>query len=277
MQPHCDHAEKCLRASMARLDTLSADLTGCDSYSRKHLRRSAAASQDSHEDIGVNDDSLTGISLEELQRLKKDGYEVFAKQTNKKSGSAAGNKALKRKNKNSPMMMSTKFRIPRYRQVVDTKDTIRQVGIDPRFEDLSGEFNEHFFYEGYGFLDDMRDEEIRAMKKSHVKKGIHAREKNELTAEITRLQQVRARSLRSRHARKARAKHNKTNRERLKAGQRAFFPKKRQLREEASKLQYEDLKAKGGSKAVQTKLRRIREKKRRKANKKQRHQMPRSR
>ena len=81
------------------------------------------------------------------------------------------------------------------------------------------------------------------------------------------------------------------------AGGRAFFPKKRQLREESIKLQYDDLKvtirtrlclsgermavvvaqAKGGAKAVQTKLRRLREKKRRKLNKKRRAQMPRSR
>ena len=36
--------------------------------------------QDSHVET---DDSLANISLEELQQLKKDGYEKFAKQTNK--------------------------------------------------------------------------------------------------------------------------------------------------------------------------------------------------
>ena len=49
--------------------------------SAKHKKKSAAvASGDNPEET---DDSLANISLEELQRLKKDGYEAFTKPTNK--------------------------------------------------------------------------------------------------------------------------------------------------------------------------------------------------
>lgn len=51
---------------------------------------------------------------------------------------------------------AAQFRVSRYREVVDAQDAICRVGLDPRFEDLSGDFNEHTFHEGYGFLDEMR-------------------------------------------------------------------------------------------------------------------------
>jgi len=88
--------------------------------------------------------------LEEKQCVKrKAAVESFSAERKKF-------KQLKRDNTNRPVEMSSKAVAPRLRSIVPVKN---QVVRDPRYDDLSGKFNETYFKQGYGFLSDIRQRE----------------------------------------------------------------------------------------------------------------------
>ena len=59
--------------------------------------------------------------------------------------------------------MSAKIRVPFLRQVVPIS---KKVARDPRFDDLSGEYNPEVFDKTYQFLDDIRarEKEVSSMR-----------------------------------------------------------------------------------------------------------------
>ncbi|XP_017894095.1 PREDICTED: ribosomal RNA processing protein 36 homolog isoform X3 [Capra hircus] len=73
--------------------------------------------------------------------------------------------------KHRPLEMSAKVRVPFLRQVVPIS---KKVARDPRFDDLSGEYNPEVFDKTYQFLDD-----IRAREKELVKKQLKKRRSGE--------------------------------------------------------------------------------------------------
>lgn len=54
--------------------------------------------------------------------------------------------------------MSSKRPVSRYREVVHVP---KKTGLDPRFERISGKFNEDLFMKTYAFVSEKRKEEIR--------------------------------------------------------------------------------------------------------------------
>ncbi|KAJ2827445.1 rRNA biogenesis protein rrp36, partial [Coemansia furcata] len=102
---------------------------------------------------------LSGGRFGEESDSESDSDDSAPETTSTKSGK--GKKDLHRDNRKKPAMMSSKRPVSRFRQVVDiAKPQTR----DPRFDNLSGHFNEDLYEKSYGFLDKQQEEEIESLK-----------------------------------------------------------------------------------------------------------------
>ncbi|XP_031848706.1 ribosomal RNA processing protein 36 homolog [Nomia melanderi] len=123
----------------------------------------------SDEEVGLLDEEkdkdqikaeLSEMSFEDLQKLKeKLGTKVY-------NEAVFGPKRLrkvefKRENKNRPREMSSKKPVPRFREVVQLKKHIPR---DPRFDSLCGTFNPKIFKKAYGFLSDVKKDDIKKLR-----------------------------------------------------------------------------------------------------------------
>ncbi|XP_076659784.1 ribosomal RNA processing protein 36 homolog [Halictus rubicundus] len=104
---------------------------------------------------------LSQMSFEDLQKLKE------------KLGTKVYNEALfgpkkvrkvefKRENKNRPREMSARKPVSRFREIVHAKKSIPR---DPRFDSLCGTFNPKEFKKAYGFLSEVKETDIKKLKK----------------------------------------------------------------------------------------------------------------
>lgn len=105
---------------------------------------------------------LSAMSFEELQSLKeKIGLKMYKEAVfgldRKKS-----NRHFTRDNKNRPRELSAKHQVPVYREVFQAKRKVQQ---DPRFNAMSGNFNERDFRESYSFVNDIRAKERQELAK----------------------------------------------------------------------------------------------------------------
>ena len=108
---------------------------------------------------------LKSMSSEELARLKHQLRSVVAQSRDLIP------QVCKRKNRNHPREVSSKFR--------ERPQRTKIVRRDPRFEEECGSFNEKQFQEDYKFLEDLREQEMKALKKK-LKKEDDPKEKLKL-------------------------------------------------------------------------------------------------
>ena len=74
-------------------------------------------------------------------------------------------KVFPRLSKHAPAETTSKKPVKRFRQVIETHTrTIR----DPRFDKLSGKFNEGLFESSYGFINDYEKKEVELLRKQVV-------------------------------------------------------------------------------------------------------------
>lgn len=104
---------------------------------------------------------LSHISFEELQKLKeKLGTKVynsaFFGDRKPKEGK------FKRENKNRPREESSKKQVSRFREIIPVKKKIIR---DPRFDSLCGTFNEKAFKNSYSFLTEVKENDLKNLKK----------------------------------------------------------------------------------------------------------------
>lgn len=69
-------------------------------------------------------------------------------------------KSFKRLNKNRPQEVSSKKPASVFRPVFQTQKIER---IDPRFSNAFGEYKPEFFTKSYGFIDEMRENEVKLL------------------------------------------------------------------------------------------------------------------
>ncbi|KAI8484757.1 rRNA biogenesis protein rrp36 [Branchiostoma belcheri] len=106
---------------------------------------------------------LSTMSFEDIQRLRdKIGTKTYNQALHGSNSKRDQSKVFKRVNKNRPVEMSSKIPPPRIRQVVPVKKKIHR---DPRFDDLSGEYDEKIFEKSYSFLDPMKAREKKYLEK----------------------------------------------------------------------------------------------------------------
>ncbi|GFR69044.1 ribosomal RNA processing protein 36 [Elysia marginata] len=95
---------------------------------------------------------MSHVPLSELKAMQdKLGLKAFNKLKTGGSSSRTSTTSFKRDNKNRPSELSARRPVPRNTPVAKAKTTR-----DPRFDDLSGEYNEKIFTNTYGFLSDVK-------------------------------------------------------------------------------------------------------------------------
>lgn len=100
---------------------------------------------------------LADVTFEELQKARSDGSHLVYKKSNQE-------KIGGRANKNRPMEASSKKPVGRFREVIQVP---KKVARDPRFESLSGTFDDKGFRSRYSFLfkDYLPDEKEKLQQK----------------------------------------------------------------------------------------------------------------
>jgi len=218
---------------------------------------------DEDDDDGVERGQLSDISFGELQKLrdtvglKKYNEAVFGKRTllssrdDDTSGQGAKRKVItktheedgekKKKMKSEPEEVSSKKQKGKPRNVVEN---VRRRHRDPRFDNLSGKFNEDLFEKSYSFVEDMKKEELKTVKKQ-FKKVKNQEKKSSLHKLLQRMEeQEKVNDL------KAKRKESEKKRKREEfsgraAGKKVFYMKKNDARKLELVDEYKKLKASG--------------------------------
>ncbi|CAE1267252.1 RRP36 [Acanthosepion pharaonis] len=164
---------------------------------------------------------LSEMTFEELQKFKdKVGINMFNKIYHK-SGKAK-KKKFQRENKNRPMEMSSKKPVSRHRNVIPVPKKIIR---DPRFDNLSGEYNEQFFQKAYSFIDDVKEKEKRILKKK-LKKTKDPKKQEKLHYILTRMEQQKLASEQDKKQKTLEHKWRSEEKEMIQQGKKPYFLKK---------------------------------------------------
>ncbi|XP_067609014.1 kelch domain-containing protein 3 isoform X2 [Pseudorca crassidens] len=219
-----------------------------------------------HSDLHILDFSTSHMSFEELLELQSQVGTKTYKQlvtgnsTKKQSFRPPVQKACVA-DKHRPLEMSAKVRVPFLRQVVPVS---KKVARDPRFDDLSGEYNPEVFDKTYQFLND-----IRAREKDLVKKQLKKRRSGEEREKLQQLlQQMEQQEMAQQERKRQQELHLALKQERraqAQQGHRPYFLKKSEQRQLVLAEKFKELKR---SKKLESFLSR---KRRRNAGKDRRH------
>lgn len=204
---------------------------------------------------------LSDISFGELQKLKetvglkKYNEAVFGKKAeNDEVDDGGGNKRkdLKRKltnekvdgekkKKSEPEEMSSKKQKGKPRNVVEN---VKRRHRDPRFDNLSGTFNDDMFQKSYSFVDEMKKDELKMVKKQ-FKKARNKEEKSSLHKLLQRMEeQEKVNELKAKRKENEK-KRKKEEYEARSAGKKVFYLKKKEAKKLELLDQYKKLKESG--------------------------------
>ncbi|XP_058410325.1 kelch domain-containing protein 3 isoform X2 [Diceros bicornis minor] len=219
-----------------------------------------------HSDLHILDFSTSNMSFEELLELQsqvgtKTYKQLVAGNSTKKQGSRPPVQNACVADKHRPLEMSAKVRVPFLRQVVPIS---KKVARDPRFDDLSGEYNPEVFDKTYQFLNDIRAKEKELVKKQ-LKKHRSGEEHEKLQQLLQRMEQQEMAQQERRQQQELRLALKQERRGQAQQGHRPYFLKKSEQRQLALAEKFKELKR---SKKLESFLSR---KRRRNAGKDRRH------
>ncbi|KAK9249004.1 hypothetical protein V1506DRAFT_526683 [Lipomyces tetrasporus] len=171
----------------------------------------------------------------------------------------------KRVSKHAPQEVSAKKPVSRFRDVVEVPKIVRR---DPRFESISGKFNEAQFRKNYAFLDEYREAELRNMGE-RLKKTKDTNQIQDLQREYQSLDSKLNSSKRKDFERQVLKEHEKKEKELVKQGKKPFYLKRADKRKLVLTKKFSEMKKSEVDRAI---------KRRRKKNiSKERKQIPLSR
>ena len=219
-------------------------------------------SEEEEDDEDVARGQLSDISFGELHKLKETiglkkyndvvfgpkkvdpADNSFGKALKRKVENGEGLKpveAEKKKMKSEPEEMSSKKHKNKPRSVVEN---VRRRHRDPRFDNLSGTFNEDLFQKSYGFVDALKKEELQTVKKK-FKKAKGKEEKAELHKLLQRMEEQEKMNDQKAKRREIEKKRKKEEYEGRSAGKKVFYMKKSDSRKLELVDEYKKLKASG--------------------------------
>lgn len=164
------------------------------------------------------------MNFEDLQKLKeKLGTKVYNETVfgNKKKKSVE----FKRENKNRPREMSTKKQVPRFREIIQVKKHIPR---DPRFDSLCGNFNEKAFNNAYGFINEIKENNLITLK-SELGRTNDPRVIKKITYLIQRLENQLREQKRKTAREEKKVEEKRSIIRAIKSGQKPSFKKKCKL------------------------------------------------
>ncbi|GAM28699.1 hypothetical protein SAMD00019534_118750, partial [Acytostelium subglobosum LB1] len=181
----------------------------------------------------------------QLQRQKQQQQQQLLKkqptQMNKQQLNKLKRDSTKRDNKDAPVEVTAKVPVSRYKQVVQVKKVVAR---DPRFDNLGGQFNEKFYREKYGFLDQVVQKDISQMTKQ-LKSTQDEHQRKLLEYEIqSRKSRMASQALKDKR-RKLQEELEQKEVESVRQGKKPFYLKPAALKEIEIKEKYKQLKEKG--------------------------------
>lgn len=201
---------------------------------------------------------LADVTFEEWQKARSNGSSFVYRKIKSEQMN-------RRVNKNRPMEVGTKKPVSRYREIIQApKRVIR----DPRFETLSGNFEEEGFRKRYNFL----YEHDFPAEKEELKRQMKKSNNPEVVADIkNRLswidKQLKTNITVKQKDKEVLSEHKKKEREAAKQGKKPYYLKKSEIRKQSLVGKFKDLKESG-------KLDAYIEKKRKKSANKDHRYMP---
>ncbi|XP_040329491.1 kelch domain-containing protein 3 isoform X2 [Herpailurus yagouaroundi] len=219
-----------------------------------------------HSDLHILDFNTSDMSFEELLELQnkvgtKTYKQLVAGNNTKKPSSRPPVQNACVADKHRPLEMSAKVWVPFLRQVVPIS---KKVARDPRFDDLSGEYNPEVFDKTYQFLNDIRAKEKELVKKQ-LKKHRSGQEHEKLQQLLQRMEQQELAQQERKRQQELRLALKQERRARAQQGHRPYFLKKSDQRQLVLAEKFKELKR---SKKLESFLSR---KRRRNAGKDRRH------
>ncbi|CAH7214927.1 Rrp36 [Phodopus roborovskii] len=180
------------------------------------------------------------MSFEELLELQSQGgqeacRQVVAERSAKKQ---SPRQPVCVADKHRPLEMSAKARVPFLRQVVPIS---KKVARDPRFDDLSGEYNPEIFDKTYQFLNDIRAREKELVKKQ-LKKQQSGEEHEKLQQLLHRMEQQEMAQQERKQQQELRLALKQERRALAQQGHRPYFLKKSEQRQLVLAEKFKELK-----------------------------------
>ncbi|XP_027694221.1 kelch domain-containing protein 3 isoform X2 [Vombatus ursinus] len=192
--------------------------------------------------LGVRD--LAAMSFEELLELQsRVGTKMYRQLVagtwpEDQPRKAAATRDRGPAEKQRPLEMSSKTRVPFLRQVVPVR---KKVARDPRFDDLSGEYNPEVFEKTYRFLNEYRAKEKELVAK-HLKKSKPGEEQEKLKQLLHRMDQQEAAQQEKKRQQEQRLALKQEQRAQARQGHQPYFLKKSEQRQLALAEKYKKLK-----------------------------------
>uniref|UniRef100_A0A8D2CP20 rRNA biogenesis protein RRP36 n=1 Tax=Sciurus vulgaris TaxID=55149 RepID=A0A8D2CP20_SCIVU len=186
---------------------------------------------------------IADMSFEELLKLQsqvgtKTYKQLVAGNITKKQGSRPPIQNACVADKHRPLEMSAKVRVPFLRQVVPVS---KKVARDPRFDDLSGEYNPEVFDKTYQFLNDIRAKEKELVKKQ-LKKHHSGEEHEKLQQLLQRMEQQEMAQQERKRQQELRLALKQEQRTQAQQGHRPYFLKKSEQRQLVLAEKFKELK-----------------------------------
>ncbi|XP_020832461.1 LOW QUALITY PROTEIN: kelch domain-containing protein 3-like [Phascolarctos cinereus] len=197
-----------------------------------------------HSDLHILDFNLAAMSFEELLELQsRVGTKMYRQLVAETRPEHQPRKAAPTRDrgpaeKQRPLEMSSKTRVPFLRQVVPVR---KKVARDPRFDDLSGEYNPEVFEKTYRFLNEYRAKEKELVAK-HLKKSKPGEEQEKLKQLLFRMDQQEAAQQEKKRQQEQRLALKQEQRAQARQGHRPYFLKKSEQRQLALAEKYKKLK-----------------------------------
>ncbi|KAG9338068.1 hypothetical protein JZ751_027144 [Albula glossodonta] len=211
-------------------DITEEEAMGCDVKNDRKMQ--------SEEDIKRE---LSTMSFEDIMTLQnKVGMKAYNEVAYGTTSKEAQEKK-KRLNRNRPMEISAKKRVPFLRQVVPVKKPVLR---DPRFDDLSGEYKPEIFEKTYSFIHDIKKKEKKVVEK-RLRKAKTAKKKEQLEMLLKRMVNQEKAHERQQQQREKELELKRKQREMVGQGQRPFFLKKSEQRKLELADRYSELKKSG--------------------------------
>ncbi|CAJ0875570.1 14503_t:CDS:2 [Entrophospora sp. SA101] len=140
----------------------------------------------------------------------------------------------KRSSKHRPMEITSKKAVGRFRQVVELPNNIKK-NRDPRFDNLSGKFNEGLFEKSYEFIEEYKKSEINEISK-RIEKEKDIEEKQKLQQLLDKMKSKLIKEQDHRYKRQLKNERKKKELELVGKGKNPYFLK----RAEENKLELID-------------------------------------
>ncbi len=146
------------------------------------------------------------------------------------------------KKNDRPTELSAKKPVSRFRNVMT--DTARNKFVDPRFNDLCGEFRPEIYNTAYSFIDEYKKDDLKVLSMAYEKEQDEDY-KEELRMHIQRERDAIARREHELLAKKKISAAKKQEVDAVRKGKTPYFLKKSKIRELELEAKYEQVKGKG--------------------------------